>query len=68
MMVNSLVQLIDALPESLGELESLTPNFTSNLVLELAFRKPNCYIIPYGNIIHERVNLSYCDVKSAQSP
>ena len=46
-------------------IEGLRPDFTSNLVHELAFGTPKFYIAPCGKIKHELVNLSSkCDVKS----
>ena len=44
---------------------TLRPDFTSNLVRELAFGTPQFYTAPYGKINHELINLSSnYDVKS----
>ena len=48
---------------------TLRPDFTLNLVHELAFETPKFYIAPYGKINHGVVNLSYnCDMKSGLRP
>ena len=50
---------------SLRKESALRPDFTSNLVRELAFGTPKFYIAPYDKINHGLVNMSSnCDVKS----
>ena len=47
---------------------TLRPDFTSKLVLRVAFGTPIFYIAPYDKINHRLVNLSCnCDVKSGLS-
>ena len=50
------------------QIKRFRPDCTSNLVLGLAFGTPKFYIVPYGKIKRELVNLSSnCDVKSGLS-
>ena len=57
--------LIVSINRRLSLVQTLRPDFTSQLVYGLALGTPKLYNTPYGKINHGLVNLSYnCDAKS----